>query len=156
VSAEAEARALLSRWWIAYDEADFEAWPALVAAEITFSSRSDSGAAPNEAQLAGRAEGAQEFLAWQKQHRLLGPFPLRHQVTNFFLASEGGDGRVEYRSTLMVTKVGESGIVLMSSGSVSGSVVLRDGSYRLAGLHVVLDKTPSRPLREILAERAGT
>lgn len=156
MSVLARAQGLLSHWWISYDEAEFDQWEQLVTSTVTFRSRSDSGRAANEAQLAGSAAGREEFLAWQKEHRLASPYPLRHQVTNFHLVGDepaDAETPVPFRSTLLVTKVGESGLVLMSSAIVSGSVRTEDGALRLDALEVVLDKTPSRQLRDVLRER---
>lgn len=148
------ARALLSQWWITYDEAEFDQFESMLHPDVTFESRSDSGKAPNEAQLAGKAAGRAAVLAWQVDHRKAGPFPLRHQVTNFYLVTAGAS-EAEFRSTLLVSKVGESGIVMMSSGLVSGVMRLDEGALKIARMQVVLDKTPSRPLRDVLADSAG-
>jgi hypothetical protein len=90
--------------------------------------------------------GRDDVMAWQREHRLDSPYPLRHNGTNVHVVARRGD-EADFSSYIYVTQIVD-GVSNLSTAIVTGTV-RRDGNgLRLAALHVALDTMTSTPLRE--------
>ena len=148
-----DAERLLARWWCSYDAADFDDLTALLADGASFRCRTDTGTTDFEDFVRADLRGRDAVMAWQVEHRLDSPFPLRHHATNFHLTGEGADGSVTFRHYLTVAAVANLVPAPVPGGVVMGTL-RRDaqGALRIAVLVVVLDTTDSVPLRSLRAE----
>jgi hypothetical protein len=144
----AEAQQLLARWWWAYDAGDFDELRGLLAEDVHFECRTDTGATAFEEFVRAEGRGRDKVMRWQTEHRLDSPFPLRHNMTNFHLVGSGEDCR--FRHYLSVTQVKDVSPVPVPGGVVEGAVRRQpDGAVVISDLVVVLDTMDSVPLREL-------
>lgn len=149
----AQAAQVLNRWWCAYDEGRFDELGDLLDDEAHFQCRTDTGTTSFEEFVRAEAQGKDNVLRWQTQHRLDSPFPLRHHCTNFHLTGVDGDAH-RFRHYLAVTQVKDVFPVAVPGGVVDGAVRMRDGRLKIVDLVVVLDTMDSIPLREVLGTGA--
>jgi hypothetical protein len=141
------AQEALSRWWYHYDAGDFDTLPSLLTDDVTFQSRTDTGDHPHEQFISGKTEGRDATYAWQRDHRLASPYPLRHMGVNIHIEGERED-EIDLASYLLVTQIAARSPVTLSTGVVHATM-RRDGDgYRIARLEVVLDSIESTPLRD--------
>lgn len=149
----AEVQELVGRWWWSYDEALFDVLADLLTEDAHFTCRTDTGQAEYEEFVRADIRGRDEVMAWQRQHRLDSPYPLRHHGTDVHVTARR-DGEADFASYIFVTQITE-GVSNLSTAIVRGTA-RRDGdALRLAALHVVLDTEPSKPLRERTAPAAA-
>ena len=141
----ADVQGLLNHWWFAYDTARFEEWPALWTADAHFSCRSDTGRTAFEEFVTADAQGRDGVLAWQTEHRMHSPHPLRHGGENIHVTS-ATDTTAEFRSYIRVSHIVGGQVANLSTGIVHGSVAIEDGALRIADLNVVLDTEDSTVL----------
>ncbi|MEU0934259.1 MULTISPECIES: nuclear transport factor 2 family protein [unclassified Embleya] len=133
---------LMHRWWYVYDEGHFDIWPQMFTRDTWFTSRTDTGKHPYEAFIASDNRGRDKVLAWQREHRLASPYPLRHNGTNIHVDGET-DQEVSITSYIHVTQIVGQLPSAVASGIVR-AVVRREGdAYRFAVVHVVLDTVDS-------------
>jgi hypothetical protein len=147
---------LLSTWWFNYDEWNAERLRALLTDEAAFSCRTDSGKTDYEDFVRANVSGADAIMAWQKDHRLNSPYPLRHNSSNIHIVEISGD-RVEFVSYIFVTKIVDGRRLSLSSGTACGAAHITAGGLLLARLDIMLDTTESVTYAEHskqLAERA--
>jgi hypothetical protein len=134
---------LLASWWYAYDQGDFDTWPAYFTADAHFSCRSDSGHTAFEEFIRADVRGGDEVVAWQVDHRRDSPYPLRHMATGVHI-TDTGPGQADFRSYLFVTQIVAGTVSNVSTGVALGTVREEDGGTpRFAELRVVLDFTDS-------------
>ena len=153
-NAAAELTALMGTWWFNYDEWNPEVLRGLVAEDVTFSSRSDSGATDYEEFVTANLTGVDEVMAWQESHRIDSPYPLRHNGSNVHITDIEGDV-AHFSSYIFVTKIVDGRPLSLSSGTACGAVRVTDRGLRLLRLEVVLDTTDSVPLgqhRDVAAQ----
>jgi hypothetical protein len=93
------------------------------------------------------ASGRDAVVAWQTEHRLDSPAPLRHHLSNLHRTGTDGDD-VTFASYILVNQVAGEMPVLIPSGVVTGAVRREGGELRIARLDIVLDTRASTPLRE--------
>jgi SnoaL-like domain len=137
---------LVGRWWFNYDEGHFDVLTSLLTDDVHFRCRTDTGMTDYEEFVRADFHGRDDMMAWQREHRLDSPYPLRHNGTNIHIVSSRGD-EADFSSYIFVTQIVD-GVSNLSTGIVNGTV-RRDGDrLRLAALHVVLDTMTSTPLRE--------
>jgi len=144
---------LVGRWWVNYDEGRFDELTRPLADDVHFTCRTDTGATDYEEFVRCDLIGRDAVMAWQRQHRLDSPYPLRHNSTNVHVVDRRGD-EASFCSYIFVTQIA-GGVSNLSTGLVEGAVRREGEELRLAALHVVLDTMTSTPLREQLA-RATT
>lgn len=143
----ADVQDLLARWWFNYDNGTFAELPELLTEDTQLKVRTDSGTTDYEEFVRADVSGRDDVMAWQRQHRLDSPYPLRHNATNVHLV--GVDGQdVRFASYLFVTQVESVLPVGVSSAVVTGSVRRVDGKVRFASMDVTLDMTTSVTYRE--------
>jgi len=141
----ARAQLLLNRGWFAYDEGHFDTWSDLLTDDVWFTSRTDTGDHPHETFIASDNKGRAAVLAWQREHRLASPYPMRHNPSNSHVAGERGD-ELNFASYLHVTTIATGPVAPLSTGLATGTLRRTDNGYRLAAVHVVLDFQDGKPL----------
>ena len=148
----ASLQELISRWWFNYDQGNFDELKKLVTDDVHFACRTDTGTTDYEEFVRADVSGRDEMIAWQRQHRLDSPFPLRHNGTNVHLVDSNGT-EARFASYIFVTQITE-GVSNLSTAIVQGAVREEDGVLLLADLDVTLDTMTSQPLREVKPELA--
>jgi SnoaL-like domain len=143
---------LMGAWWFNYDEGDFDALTAMLTEDCHFTVRTDTDTVAWAEFARADVRGRSEVMAWQKQHRLDSPYPLRHHGSNLHLVDAAGT-EASFASYINVTHVVDEMPANIPGGVVRGAVRADPDRLRLAELHVVLDTLTSRPLSAVLAER---
>lgn len=141
----ADVQGLLNHWWFAYDNALFDEWPGMWTADAHFSCRSDTGRTAFEEFVTADAQGHDAVLAWQTDHRMHSPHPLRHGGENIHVTS-ATDDQAEFRSYIRVSQIVDGQVSHLSTGIVHGSVAIEGGALRISDLNVVLDTEDSTVL----------
>jgi SnoaL-like domain len=137
---------LVHRWWFNYDEGNFKVLDALLTEDVHFSCRTDSGATDYEEFVRADYRGRDQVMAWQTDHRLRSPYPLRHNGTNVHVVEQRGN-EATFASYIFVSQIA-GGVWPLSTGIVNGTVRLDGDALRIAELEVVLDTTESKPFDE--------
>lgn len=145
-----EVQELLGRWWFNYDEGRFDELASLLADDAHFTLRTDSGQTDYEEFVNADVRSRSDVMAWQTEHRLDSPSPLRHHGANLHLTGAAGADTL-FASYIFVTQIVRGQVSNLSTGIVSGSARNEAGSLKISSLHVVLDTELSRTLREIRA-----
>jgi len=149
-----EVQEFVARFWHDYDRGDFTALAAVVADEMEYLSRSDSGNCPFEELLAAELHGAAATLEWLSKHRDENPYPLRHHATNIFRV--GTDGEVtRVRFYLYVNQVTNNVPFDVSSGVVDVGIRRSGDALVLTSMTVVLDAEDSIPFIEYRTKNAA-
>lgn len=138
---------LLHRWWFVYDEGHFDAWEDVFTEDVWFTSRTDTGEHPHEEFIASDNRGRAAVLAWQREHRLGSPYPLRHNGTNIHITG-GTEDEVALSSYIFVTTTADGLPSNLASGIVRAVARREEGVYRFAEVHVVLDTMKAVTLAE--------
>lgn len=144
----AAVQELLARWWFNYDTGALDALPELLTADTALRVRTDSGTTDYEEFVRADIDGREAVMAWQTQHRMDSPYPLRHNGTNFHLTGRDG-ADVLFASYIYVTQVEGVLPVGVSSAVVTGAVRIEDETLRISRMEVVLDMTPSVTYRDV-------
>ncbi|UDY34910.1 nuclear transport factor 2 family protein [Dermatobacter hominis] len=143
----AEAEELVGRWWFLYDEGRIESFEAIFTSDAVFTVGVDDPTVAWAEFATAEASGRDAIVAWQTEHRLDSPAPLRHHSSNFHRTGTDGDG-VTFASYILVNHVVDEMPAMLPSGVVTGTVRREDGELKIARLDVVLDTRASTPLRE--------
>jgi hypothetical protein len=115
----------------------------LLTDDVHFSCRTDTGTTDYEEFVRADYSGRDAVMAWQTDHRLHSPYPLRHNGTNVHITGQHGD-EATFSSYIFVSQI-VGGVSPLSSAIVNGRV-RRDGAQLLlAELAVVLDTMDSKP-----------
>ena len=138
---------LIARWWFNYDEGNFDDLTSLLAEDVHFACRTDTGATEYEEFVRADIRGRHTVMEWQRQHRLDSPYPLRHNGTNVHVVDRR-DTEATFASYIFVTQI-ENGVSNVSTGIVRGAVRDEDGTLQISDLDVTLDTMASKPLREV-------
>ena len=142
----AEVQELLGRWWWNYDEGNFDVLTGLLTDDAHFSCRTDTGTTDYEEFVRADHTGRDTVMAWQTDHRVNSPYPLRHNGTNVHITGQHGD-EASFSSYICVSQI-VGGVSPLSTASVNGRVRREDGVLRLAELEVVLDTMDSKVFSE--------
>ncbi len=142
----AQLQDLVGRWWFNYDEGNFKVLEDLLTDDVHFSCRTDSGATDYEEFVRADYTGRDEVMAWQTDHRIHSPYPLRHNGTNVHFVEQRGE-EATFASYIFVSQI-VGGVSPLSTGIVNGKVRLDGDALRIAELEVVLDTTESKPFTE--------
>jgi hypothetical protein len=142
----ADLQDLLGRWWWNYDEGNFDVLRSLLTDDAHFTCRTDTGATDYEEFVRADHRGRDAVMAWQTDHRVHSPYPLRHVGANAHLVGHEGD-EATFTSYIFVTRI-DGGVAPLSTAIVHGSVRWAGEGLRLAALHVVLDTMDSKPFSE--------
>jgi len=141
----ADVQGLLNHWWFAYDNALFDEWNDMWTSDAHFSCRSDTGKTAFEEFVTADAQGLDAVLAWQTDHRLHSPHPLRHGGENIHVTSATAEG-ADFRSYIRVSQIVGGQVSNLSTGIAHGRVAVEDGRLKIADLNVVLDTEDSTVL----------
>lgn len=137
---------LVARWWWNYDEGNFDVLRGLLTDDVHFSCRTDSGTTDYEEFVRADYSGRDAVMAWQTDHRLHSPYPLRHNGTNVHLV-EQLDDEASFSSYIFVSQI-VGGVAPLSTAIVNGRVRREGDTVLLAELEVVLDTIESKPFNE--------
>jgi hypothetical protein len=138
----AEVNELMGRWWFTYDQGHFDEMAPLLTGDVHFSCRTSSGATAFEEFVRSDNRGRDEVMAWQREHRLDSPYPLRHMGLNLHITGQRGDD-VAFSSYIFVTQIVAGAVSNLSTAIVNGAARREDGALRLSELEVVLDTDDS-------------
>lgn len=144
-----DAVQLLHHWWFAYDGALFGEWPELWSADARFRCRTDTGTTAYEEFVTVDVRGRDEVLAWQTDHRLHSPHPLRHSATDVHL-TRADETTADFRSYIWVTQIVDGSPSALSTAVVRGTLTVESGELRISDLEVVLDTESSTVLADKL------
>lgn len=145
----AEAGELVSRWWFTYDQGETDRFGEFFADDVVFTVGVDDPTVAWAEFATAERSGFDEVVAWQTEHRLDSPSPLRHHSSNFHLTGGAGD-EVTFASYILVNHIVDEFPAMLPSGVVRGTVRRVGEELRLARLDVVLDVRSSTALREQL------
>jgi hypothetical protein len=145
--ANAEVQDLVGRWWWNYDEGNFDVLAALLTDDAHFSCRTDTGATDYEEFVRADVRGRDGVMAWQTDHRINSPYPLRHVGANVHLTAQRGD-EADFASYIFVTHITNAGVSNLSTAIVRGTVRRVADGGRIADLEVVLDTRESVLFRD--------
>ena len=135
---------LVARWWWNYDEGNFDVLTSLLTNDVHFSCRTDSGETDYEEFVRADYSGRDAVMAWQTDHRLHSPYPLRHNGTNVHIVEQRGD-EATFSSYITVSQI-VGGVSPLSTAIVNGAVRREGDALRLLELEVVLDTIESKPM----------
>ena len=76
----------------------------LLTDDVHFSCRTDTGTTDYEEFVRADYTGRDAVMAWQTDHRLHSPYPLRHNGTNVHIVSRDGD-EAAFSSYILVTAI---------------------------------------------------
>ena len=134
---------LVARWWWNYDEGNFDVLTSLLTNDVHFSCRTDTGATDYEEFVRADHSGRDAVMAWQTDHRLNSPYPLRHNGTNVHITEQSAD-EARFSSYIFVSQI-VGGVSPLSTAIVNGRVRREGDALLLAQLEVVLDTMDSKP-----------
>ena len=137
---------LVARWWWNYDEGNFDVLKALLTDDVHFSCRTDSGTTDYEEFVRADHTGRDAVMAWQTDHRVNSPYPLRHNGTNVHITEQRGD-EASFSSYIFVSQIA-GGVSPLSTAIVNGRVRREGDALLLAELEVVLDTMESKVFSE--------
>ena len=139
---------LVARWWWNYDEGNFDVLRSLLTDDVHISCRTDSGTTDYEEFVRADHTGRDTVMAWQTDHRVNSPYPLRHNGTNVHLVEQRGD-EATFSSYILVTQVVNGSPSPIPGGIVNGTVRRVDGELKISALEVVLDTLESVLFKDV-------
>jgi hypothetical protein len=142
----AELQDLVGCWWWNYDEGNFDVLTSLLTADSHFTCRTDTGTTDYEDFVRADHTGRDAVMAWQTDHRLHSPYPLRHNGTNVHIVEQLGL-EATFSSYIFVSQIA-GGVSPLSTAIVNGRVRREGDALLLAELEVVLDTMESTPFNE--------
>ncbi len=149
----ASVQELMGRWWYNYDEGNFVVLAGVLAPDVHFSCRTDTGTTEYEDFVRADVRGRDAVMRWQETHRINSPYPLRHNGTNVHIVERRG-AEASFASYILVTQIVEGQVSNLSTAIVNGSVRSVDGGLQLTRLEVVLDTQSSATFAEVRTLRA--
>ena len=138
----AELLDLIGRWWWNYDEGHFDVLDACLTDDAHFTCRTDTGATDWEEFVRADIVGRDEVMAWQTEHRVNSPYPLRHSATNVHVV-DASDDAATFASYICVTHMVNGAPATLPAGIVTGATRMVGGKLKIAELHVILDTMES-------------
>jgi hypothetical protein len=138
----AELQELVARWWWNYDEGNFDVLESLLTDDAHFSCRTDTGSTDYEEFVRADHTGRDAVMAWQTDHRVNSPYPLRHNGTNVHITEQRGN-EASFSSYIFVSQIA-GGVAPLSTAIVNGRVRREGDAVLLAELEVVLDTMESK------------
>jgi hypothetical protein len=133
---------LLGKWWWNYDEGHFDVLTGLLTDDAHFSCRTDTGTTDYEEFVRADYHGRDEVMAWQTDHRINSPYPLRHNGTNIHVGEQRGS-EATFASYIFVSQIAGGGVSPLSTAIVRGTVRAVGDQLQIAELEVVLDTRES-------------
>ena len=133
---------LLGTWWFNYDEGHFDVLTGLLTEDVHFTCRTDTDTVAWAEFAKADVSGREDVMAWQTEHRMHSPYPLRHHGTNIHITGHRGE-EADFSSYIHVTHITPAGVTNLPGGIVHGTVRRARDVVRLAALEVVLDTRES-------------
>jgi hypothetical protein len=143
---------LMGAWWFNYDEGNFDVLTAMLTEDCHFTVRTDTDTVAWAEFARADVRGREDVMAWQTEHRLASPYPLRHHGSNVHIVEAAG-AEASFASYINVTHVVDEMPAPIPGGIVRGVVRAEPDRLRLAELHVVLDTMTSQPMSAVVGER---
>jgi hypothetical protein len=143
---------LIGAWWFNYDEGDFDALTAMLTEDCHFTVRTDTNTVAWAEFARADISGRDEVMAWQTEHRLASPYPLRHHGSNLHIVEASGN-EASFASYINVNHVVDEMPAPIPGGVVRGVVRAEPDRLRLAELHVVLDTMTSQAMSAVMEQR---
>jgi hypothetical protein len=143
----AEVQDLVGKWWWNYDEGHFDVLTSLLTDDMHFSCRTDTGTTDYEEFVRADVRGRDAVMAWETDHRINSPYPLRHLGANVHVNAQRGN-EADFSSYIFVTHITSAGVTNLSSAVVRGTARRVGTEVLLAELEVVLDTRESVLFRE--------
>ena len=140
--ATADVLDLVARWWFNYDEGNFAVLPGLLSDDVHFSCRTDTGTTDYEEFVRADVRGRDAVMAWQTDHRVNSPYPLRHNGTNVHVVEQRND-EATFSSYILVTQIVGGAVSPLSTAIVTGAVRRAGDALVISELEVVLDTQDS-------------
>ncbi len=137
-----ELHDLIGCWWWNYDEGNFDVLASLLSDDVHFTCRTDTGETEWEEFVRADVRGREPVMAWQVDHRINSPYPLRHNGTNVHVVDRAGE-RTAFSSYISVTHMVRGAPAPLSSGIVHGAVIDEGSALRISEMHVILDTADS-------------
>jgi hypothetical protein len=137
---------LVGKWWWNYDEGNFDVLAGLLTDDAHFTCRTDSGTTDYEEFVRADHTGRDAVMAWQTDHRVNSPYPLRHNGTNVHITGQHGD-EASFSSYIFVSQI-VGGVSPLSTAIVNGRVRREGDVLLLAELEVVHDTMESKVFSE--------
>jgi SnoaL-like domain len=144
----------IAGFWYDYDEARYDELAARYAQDVTYLSRSDSGASPFEELMSPELHGRGAVMEWLSEHRKQSPYPLRHHASNAHRTATEGDV-THVRFYLFVNQIANFVPFAVSSGVVNVGVRRGPDGLEFTRMEVILDTTNSVLLSELTADSAA-
>ena len=133
---------LIGRWWWNYDEGHFDVLTAALTQDVHFTARTDTGNAEWEEFVRADIRGRDAVMAWQIDHRVNSPYPLRHNGTNVHVVEDRGDSAT-FASYIFVTHLVGGVPTPLPAGIVNGTVRTDEGVLKISEMHVIIDTLES-------------
>jgi hypothetical protein len=140
--ASADIQDVIGKWWWNYDQGRFDVLASLLTDDVHFSCRTDTGTTDYEEFVRADLRSRDAVMAWQTDHRVNSPYPLRHIGANIHL-TELREHEADFASYIFVTHITTAGVTNLSSAIVNGSVRREGDTVRIAELEVILDTRES-------------
>lgn len=138
----AEVQDLVGKWWWSYDEGDFAMLDSLLTDDTHFSCRTDTGTTTYEEFVRADVRGREAVMAWQTDHRVNSPYPLRHIGADIHVTEQASD-EATFASYIFVTHIVGGVVTPLSTAMVNGTVRRVGDALLIADLEVVLDTRDS-------------
>ncbi|MEV5835410.1 nuclear transport factor 2 family protein [Nocardia sp. NPDC052112] len=149
-----ELQELLGAWWLHYDAANYDELAAMLAPEVKYTVRSDTGQTEYEEFIRADLQGREATMEWLKPHRLGSPTPLRHMGINLHRTGIDRESTT-FASYLLTTQVTNGLPQSVASAIVTGAVARGPEGLWFTAQHIVLDTQNSVTLAEAEAVRAA-
>ncbi len=144
----AELQDLMGKWWLNYDEGNFDVLEQLLTEDVRFTARTDSDEVAWAEFVRADLHGRADVMAWHIDHRLNSPYPLRHNGANVHFTGDR-DGDAPFAMYVDVTHIVDEMPASLPGGIVRGRVRQEGDRLRICELGIVLDAMSSPTLSAI-------
>lgn len=144
----AELQDLMGKWWLNYDEGNFDVLEQLLTEDVRFTCRTDSDEVAWAEFVRADLSGRDDVMAWQVDHRLNSPYPLRHNGANVHFTGDR-EGDAPFAMYVDVTHVVDQMPASIPGGVVRGKVRQLSEGLRICEFGMVLDTMTSQTFSEV-------
>ena len=146
----AELQDLMGKWWLNYDEGNFDVLGELLTDDVRFTCRTDSEEVAWAEFVRADLSGRDDVMEWQVDHRLNSPYPLRHNGANVHFTGDR-EGDAPFAMYVDVTHVVDQMPASIPGGVVRGKVRQLSEGLRICEFGMVLDTMTSQTFSEVRA-----
>jgi len=150
VISPAELQDLMGKWWLNYDEGNFDVLGELLTDDVRFTCRTDSEEVAWAEFVRADLSGRDDVMEWQVDHRLNSPYPLRHNGANVHFTGDR-EGDAPFAMYVDVTHVVDQMPASIPGGVVRGKVRQLSEGLRICEFGMVLDTMTSQTFSEVRA-----